>query len=182
MEAQGQAAEGETAGRETGDALVLIAYDGSPAARQAIIDTARFLGRCRVLVVTVWEEGLEYAIEAAAMPPDVMGSLPPEPDPDLAQEVDQVLEERANSVSAEGTALAASLGLNAKPLAHPDDEGNVPYTLLALVRKHDAAAIVVGSRGRSGLRARLEGSTSKTLLKHAPCPVIVVHDSDPQQT
>ena len=42
--------------------------------------------------------------------------------------------------------------------------------------EHGAAAIVVGSRGHSGIRARLEGSTSKALLKHATCPVIVVHD------
>ena len=38
-----------------------------------------------------------------------------------------------------------------------------------------AAAIVVGSRGLSGLRARMEGSTSNAVLKHAPCPVLVVH-------
>jgi nucleotide-binding universal stress UspA family protein len=35
---------------------------------------------------------------------------------------------------------------------------------------------VVGSRGLTGLRARLEGSTSNAVLKHAPCPVVVVHD------
>jgi nucleotide-binding universal stress UspA family protein len=39
-----------------------------------------------------------------------------------------------------------------------------------------AAAIVVGSRGLSGLRARLEGSASNGVLKHASCPVIVVHE------
>ena len=180
MDARGQTAEGGRTDRGTGDALVVIGYDGSRAARQAIIDTSRFLGGCRVLVVTVWEEGLEYAIEASAMTPDVMGPLSPEPDPGVAQEVDQVLHERAKGVSAEGAALATSLGLDAEPLAHPDDEGNTAHTLLALVRQRDAAAIVVGSRGHSGLLGRLEGSTSKTLLKHAPCPVIVVHEAEQQ--
>ena len=41
-----------------------------------------------------------------------------------------------------------------------------------------AAAIVVGSRGLGGIRARLEGSTSKGLLKHASCPVLVVHETE----
>jgi nucleotide-binding universal stress UspA family protein len=36
--------------------------------------------------------------------------------------------------------------------------------------------VIVGSRGLSGLRARLEGSTSSAVLKRAACPVVVVHD------
>jgi nucleotide-binding universal stress UspA family protein len=58
------------------------------------------------------------------------------------------------------------------------DDGDIPRTILHVARECQAAAIVVGSRGLSGLRARLEGSMSKGLLKHAACPVIVVHESD----
>ena len=58
------------------------------------------------------------------------------------------------------------------------DEADVARTLLDLIDERHAAAVVVGSRGLSGIRARLEGSTSKTLLKHAKCPVIFVHDAD----
>jgi nucleotide-binding universal stress UspA family protein len=54
----------------------------------------------------------------------------------------------------------------------------VARTILTVADKHGVAAIVVGSRGLSGIRARLEGSTSKALLKHAPCPVVVVHEAD----
>jgi Universal stress protein family len=39
-----------------------------------------------------------------------------------------------------------------------------------------AEAIVVGSRGLSGLRERLEGSTSNAVAKRASCPVVLVHD------
>ena len=48
--------------------------------------------------------------------------------------------------------------------------------IIDAARKRDAAAIVVGSRGLKGLRARLEGSTSNAVVKNAPCPVLVVHD------
>jgi nucleotide-binding universal stress UspA family protein len=41
-----------------------------------------------------------------------------------------------------------------------------------------ARLIVVGSRGRGGLRGMLLGSTSQALLRHSPCPVAVVRPAD----
>jgi nucleotide-binding universal stress UspA family protein len=154
---------------------VLIAYDGSPAARQAVVDAAKILRPGRALVVTVWEAGLAYA--TPAMPPDGM-TMTPMVDPATALGVDRDIHQHAETVSRDGAALAASLGLDAEPLAVPDDDGSVSETILNLARSHDAVAIVVGSRGLTGLRARLEGSTSKGLLKHAHCPVIVVHEAE----
>jgi nucleotide-binding universal stress UspA family protein len=159
-----------------GDRPVLIAYDGSHAARQAVADAAEILRSRRVVVVTVWEAGLAYT--TTAMPPDGM-TMSPMVDPAVALGVDRDIHHQAERVSADGAALATSLGLDAEPLAVPD-EGSIPATILDVARSHDAAAIVVGSRGLSGLRARLEGSTSKGLLKHAHCPVIVVHETEPE--
>jgi nucleotide-binding universal stress UspA family protein len=56
------------------------------------------------------------------------------------------------------------------------DEVHVADAIVGVASKRSVAAIVVGSRGLRGLRARLEGSTSNAVLKHAPCPVVVVHD------
>ncbi len=159
---------------DAADRPVLIAYDGSRAARRAVVEAANILRPFRALIVTVWEAGLAYA--TPAMPPDGM-TMTPMVDPALASGVDRELHHHAESVSRDGAELAKSVGFDAQALAVPDD-GTVPETILNLARSHDATAIVVGSRGLSGLRARLEGSTSKGLLKHARCPVIVVHEPD----
>jgi nucleotide-binding universal stress UspA family protein len=44
-----------------------------------------------------------------------------------------------------------------------------------LAAAHDAQMLVVGSRGRGGVRGMMLGSVSQAVLHHAPCPVSVVH-------
>jgi nucleotide-binding universal stress UspA family protein len=153
------------------DGPILIAFDGSPASRRAVSDAARLFGARAALVVTVWEPGLAYAM------PQGGTELVPAPivDPATALSIDEGVHSQAEHVAGEGAALARSLGLDAQPLAVPG-ERNVPETILHVAEENHAGAIVVGSRGLSGFRARLEGSTTKSLLKHASSPVLVVHE------
>jgi nucleotide-binding universal stress UspA family protein len=41
----------------------------------------------------------------------------------------------------------------------------------------DAELVVVGSHGRSGLAAALLGSVSQHVVRHAPCPVVIVRSA-----
>jgi nucleotide-binding universal stress UspA family protein len=154
------------------DGPTLIAFDGSAAARQAVAAAAALLKPRATLLLTVWEPALSYA--AAAPPPDV--AMTPAVDPATALEFDDALRGNAERVANEGAELARSLGLDAEPLAIADVR-DIARTIVEVARDHKAATIVVGSRGLSGLRARFEGSTSKGVVKHAPCPVVVVHDA-----
>jgi nucleotide-binding universal stress UspA family protein len=154
------------------DAPILIAYDGSNAARRAVREAAKLFGSRQVLVVTVWEPSLAYeseipmdGLEVPAVPIDIEG----------ARELEEELRQRAIGTAQAGAELAQSVGLQAKGLAVAD-EVHVGEAIVDAARKRRVAAIVVGSRGLKGLRARLEGSTSKAVLKDAPCPVVVVHD------
>ena len=100
----------------------------------------------------------------------------PEVDPEAAIQLDRNRHWHAEDVCRDGAQLARSLGLDAAALAVADGDG-VAETILDLAREQRAAAIVIGSRGLSGLRARLEGSTSKVGSKRASCPVLVAHES-----
>src|SRR5436309_15603386 len=116
--------------------LVLIAYDGSAAAREAVRVAAKLMGACHMLVVTVWEDGLAYA--AQPMAPDQM-AMTPMVNPEVAHDVDHGMHQHAERVCHSGADLARSLGVAADPLAVPD-EGNVSATFLAVARERNAAA------------------------------------------
>jgi nucleotide-binding universal stress UspA family protein len=155
----------------------LIAFDGSAAARQAVAAVAALLKPRATLVITVWEAALAQA--AVTSPPDV--AMTPAVDPSTVLTFDEALRGHAERVAKDGAELARSLGLDAEPLVMVD-AGDIARTIVEVAREHKAATIVVGSRGLSGLRARFEGSTSKGVVKHAPCPVVVVHDAAEEET
>ena len=45
----------------------------------------------------------------------------------------------------------------------------------ALAEELEADLIVVGRRGRSTIARAVMGSVSRSVVRHAPCPVVVVH-------
>ena len=154
-------------------APVLIAYDGSDAAHRAIHKTAELLGSRRALVLTVWKPGLS-ADEVTATRGGTRIIAPTAAELEGAEEVHDAVQARAERIAEEGAELAKSLGLKAEALAVAD-RGTVAETIIELARERDVAAIIVGSRGLSGLRARLEGSVSMAVLKRSPFPVLIVH-------
>jgi nucleotide-binding universal stress UspA family protein len=151
---------------------LLIAYDGSDLANAAVRSAAELFPGSAALVVTVWEPGL--GATAALMPGlDAAGAVPVPPDPEFVLEVDKAGEHHAAVVAGEGARLARSLGLDAEAHAIPD-EVHVADAIVDLAAERDAAAVVVGSHGISGLRSHLLGSTSRQVLARCPRPVVVV--------
>ena len=152
---------------------MLIAYDGSDAAKQAVSAAAELFGGRAAYVVTIWEPGLAYAMsdldptgpELSPVPMDIGGT----------QDLEEELQVHARRTAAEGAELARSAGLDCDALVVAD-RVSVAEALVEVAEKQSVAAIVIGSRGLTGLRARLEGSTSSAVLKHAKCPVVVVHN------
>jgi hypothetical protein len=59
-------------------------------------------------------------------------------------------------------------------LLNTQAHGSVWRTVHDTARAQRAAAVVVGSRGRSAMGATLMGSVSRALVHEAPAPVLVV--------
>lgn len=94
--------------------------------------------------------------------------------PTLTQdEFDTELAAATHAGSALAEETAARLGLaRAEARAVPGPAGDA---LVALAGEVGATALVIGSRGRSGIKRALLGSVSDHVVRHAPCPVVVTH-------
>lgn len=143
---------------------VLIAYDESDGATHALRVTAAMLPGCEAIVLYVFS-----SMPASLAPLAGMG-LPPELEMDTSE-----LARRAAGLGRRGADLAGSLGLMATPVV-VDAAGasGVWSAIVRVAEDRDADMIVVGSRGRSGLRAVLLGSVSNGVVHHADRPVLVV--------
>jgi nucleotide-binding universal stress UspA family protein len=155
-----------------GSAPILIAYDGSPSADHAIREAGGLLAGRRALVVVVYEQGVGFELEEL---PSVNIGAPPAPiDIRMALDVDQELAERSQMVARHGAELAREAGFEAEALAVADD-ADMPAaeTIVTVAREQGAAAIVVGAHGHSRLSEVVLGSTSRDVIRRAPCPVVV---------
>jgi nucleotide-binding universal stress UspA family protein len=154
-------------------APILIAFDGSEVSRAAVRRAAELFAGRPAVVATVWEPGLAAVTMA---PPDALGMSTVPPDPVTLEAVDRLERERASTIAADGAELARSLALEAEPQAVPDAV-DVADTLIDMARERDAAVVVVGSRGISGLRSRLLGRVSRKLIEHCERPVLVIREN-----
>ena len=76
-------------------------------------------------------------------------------------------------VADEGVRVAQDAGLEAEPVA-VKATGPIWKAILELADRHDAATIVMGSRGLTGLRSMLLGSVSNAVVHHADRPALVI--------
>jgi nucleotide-binding universal stress UspA family protein len=89
-------------------------------------------------------------------------------------ELDRAAAEGGGRLAEEGVHIAREAGLEAEAIA-VKAAGPVWKTILKIAERHEAAAIVMGSRGLTGIRSILLGSVSNAVVHHAERPTLVVH-------
>ena len=149
------------------DGPMLVCYDGSADAGHAIEHAgALFEGR-DAIVLTVWQPTSRLGSFAWAGTAADMRSFP---------ELDRAAAEDGARVAEAGVRIARESGLEAEPLAL-ETAGPIWKAIVDTAKRHDAAAIVMGSRGLTGVRSMLLGSVSSAVLHHADRPTMVIHAS-----
>jgi nucleotide-binding universal stress UspA family protein len=142
---------------------VLIATDGS----QLSIDAARrgvaLLGNATaVTLLTVVSE----------LPGDDAGGF--EGSVYSPEEQERVWDAEQREAARELSATAAAL--TGCEVQERMEVGDVATTICHIAEEVPADVIIVGSHGRTGLKRMLLGSVSEHVVRHAPCPVLVVHE------
>jgi nucleotide-binding universal stress UspA family protein len=133
---------------------IVVGYDGSDAARAALLFAARQAGA----------KGRVFVVHAYELPPDFLGS----------PNYDRLLSERR----AHAEALLEALPLDSDELVGPEYETELigrpaAEAIADVARVRHADEIVVGARGLGRMRALL-GSVSHELLHIADRPVVVI--------
>ncbi|MGY1704785.1 universal stress protein [Geodermatophilus sp. SYSU D00697] len=143
-------------------ARVVVGVDGSPGSRAALVYAlaAAAARRADLEVVSA------YALSPYWTDPDVW-------DPSLVEALRAPTEERVAALLEEVRRDPAVSGAADVAVRTVAAEGPAAQELLR--RSADADLLVVGSRGRGGVRSAMLGSVALHCVTHARCPVTVVH-------
>jgi nucleotide-binding universal stress UspA family protein len=146
------------------DGPLLLCFDGSDDAKRAIERAgALFTGR-HALVVTVWQPIAD--LDGFAWTGATAGQV-------NIVELNRDAGKDGGRVADEGVRIALEAGLKAEALA-VEATGSVWSTIVEIADRYDAAAIVMGSRGLTGVRSMLLGSVSSAVVHHADRPTLVI--------
>jgi nucleotide-binding universal stress UspA family protein len=141
---------------------ILLATDGSEEATLAAPTAVDIADKTNSELHVVYV-GEEYGYPIYAVPEYEYARTIQE---NLEQEVRKLLDAEVEQVKAAGgTVVGAHFGMG-----RPDEE------IVKLAEEIGAGLIVMGSRGRGGVRRSLMGSVSDSVVRHAHCPVMVVRE------
>lgn len=145
---------------------ILIAIDGSPASRQALLEATRMappgadLRVVTVLENPLWsvpvEQGVIFDVEA--MHQSMLGA--------------------GRNILQQASSLLAEKGITATTclLDLFEHDNSIPGAILEEADHWQADVIVLGTHGRRGFKRLLMGSVAEALLRAAKRPVLLVHE------
>jgi nucleotide-binding universal stress UspA family protein len=151
--------------------MILVSYDGSADAQAAIDCAAHLMPGARATVLTVWEPFIDALTRSGAMGIGAgMGMAGAVGD---SEQFDAASRDAALAHAVEGAERASAAGLVAFPRSECR-HGAVAATVLAAAADVGADVVVMGTRGRSGVKSFLLGSVSHAVVQHADVAVLVV--------
>jgi len=141
---------------------ILVATDFSDISDEALRAAslyARTFGS-RVIVTHVFDPSPNV--------PPVVWSRPDLLERNIRVEIEEAIRETLNGKTAELLRGVSEVELNV--LQHPSPG----RALVELAEDEDIDLVILGSHGRSGISRALLGSVAERVVRHAPCPVLVV--------
>jgi nucleotide-binding universal stress UspA family protein len=143
------------------ETVVVCVDDSDLSLHAAVAGFALLQPARRVIVTTVAEHSDPLLVTGSGMAGGVMSAAEAEEiDDSIRAEAGAVVQHAIDTLEVEG----------AEPVVLHGDPGRALCDLAAEV---NADAIVMGSRGRGGIKRALLGSVSDHVVRNAPCTVII---------
>lgn len=143
---------------------ILLCYDGSEGSARAIAEAGELFPGAHAVVVHVSHLPNLYTAGYAGAP-----ALPP----DVLENLEKIAREQANAIVAQGEDIARQAGLDPEGISCITT--STPWRdLLGAADDVHAKLIVVGSRGRGGVKSLVLGSTSQALAHRSRVPLLIV--------
>ena len=147
---------------------LLICYDGSARAKNAIEVAAKLFPGARAKVLHVWEP-VEHIVARYAVLAPYLG--------DDVDRADQGVEAESATIAQEGADLATASGLHAT--AHTETlKTSVWEAVIESSRALEADLVVTGTRSLHGVHELLVGTLSHALLQHSHTPLLAIPTAD----
>ena len=146
---------------------ILVALDGSPGAEQVLPHVEALASQFNADLFLLQAVTPPERLLAAAMDPTTGAVSDPEP----LLEAEEAEEEDAQRYLQR---LAARLGAGELRVAFEAPEADAARAIVERAREHSTDLIAMTTHGRSGLGRLVFGSVAEAVLRHAPCPVLLV--------
>jgi nucleotide-binding universal stress UspA family protein len=150
--------------------MILVCYDGSSDAQSAIDCAAQLMPGAETTVLCVWEAYRDIIARSGAMGVGGFGMVGAV---DGGEEADAACRESAGEIAREGAERAGAAGLVAQPRIASRVAG-IAAAILDVAADVEAGVVVLGTRGRGGVKSYLLGSVSHEVTEHADRAVLVV--------
>lgn len=143
--------------------VIILCTDGSDLATQAVSHGLSVLRPADTVMVVTVVDGVDLS-----MAQDVSGHA-------AAVFTEEELHTKRAALLAEGQEIVerTAAAIDAAGVETRVVEGPAGQVLCDLATQVGATAIVIGSRGRGGVKRALLGSVSDYVVRNAPCPVVV---------
>jgi nucleotide-binding universal stress UspA family protein len=147
--------------------MLIAGTDGSELSIEAVRTGLALLPPDEeILLVTVVEHGDPTLVAGTGMAGGVM----------TESEFEELDEAQMAAATTLLQSAAESLGLAAAKTVVL--RGHAAQALCDLASERNARAIVLGTRGRGGVKRALLGSVSDHVVRNAPCPVVITRPPD----
>jgi nucleotide-binding universal stress UspA family protein len=143
---------------------ILVPIDFSPLSKKALQYAAPFAQKHEARITLV------HVVEPVLYPENYLGAIPPDAELVNINRAKEARKELATLRQSEiGSTMPAELFVH---IGYPAEE------IINIAGDEDADLIVIATHGHTGMKHVFLGSTTERVVRHAPCPVLVVREKE----